>query len=1149
MDIDPKNPAPRHSASISAEPIALSEKQNDLCTRLDGFYAASNKGGTRPSDMFRGALYAIRLSHRTTNPDWMAQAAHSLRDVLYPFYGRGALIKGENAFVQYGAAGNIDALTKDVRTYFGFLTSVAHHNWDQARRNQIAKAVNTSGMRPEPEVFEEIVSGFENVLYRVLRRQLDAHAEIDRFIAQSLNDIPLLRDLLGVNFDARRYFFSAADDRLFDWLLDAGFLKPVSKVPPEASGTPELDYLVKVAAARPDKVIDLMLATPISANSALEVVDRFLWICQDLPADQLARIVPKLRDEKWTALVARLNRSSFGYQRMFRALREANGDEGVLALAEAVLAIRAKEEAESARGELLFNPFYVHDLEYTKVFESVAAVGDTSAELALGVATHVFSEVVRLGGASEHPPFAMSERFSLYDKDLFTIEIGDRQHATHRDNLEDLAALAVLLARRSIGKHCGNAQEARRLFETYIAPMPDSRSTWALRLVVMTLCPSVFASELRAAFSRIFDHTEPTLLTAGAEYYRSLQIAFPALTQEDRADYISRVFTHFASETSEPLAKNIGWKILSSVYSSLGDDERELAAHTCGKPLDPNFSAGPAIGRSQGGWVNPKGPVDLDTISRMSISEIVDRLKKEWSPKRLREQAVPGDFLNPLNAEGMGRLLKADFRRRPAAYLDCAEQFFDRDTLHPQHTYSFLSGIREAIREEKKLGVANWSGLMRLMTRIATSGSIQPFDRVQDDRYSLDIWIAGWEAVHKAMADALEDLLRGTDGAAIMDVEEHRGELLSIISYLIGHADPEAAEEQKGESGSDPFTNAINSVRGEAFQALIWLAYRDASSFPEDASSRVRTPLKAVYEKCLKAESTMAVMFLSGYYLLFMFEYDRAWMAGLLPELFPLDPDKKDLYLAAWEGYLSNKLHPDLFASLEGEYQRAMVLSPAEYTKRRYHTELDEGLATHLALAFVHDASFSIGSPLFDQFWRTDRTDRHGRFVAFIGRYCVLREDADDWATTNNIDVQKIMAFWDWTLVNCQDENTLAAFGFWMKVEAEIFDPLWLAQHIRATMEKTKGAVDWQFGVMQSLRALVSIAPEDVMQTLRLHLYVGRVDDPSNAGWIYVDDNLVAMFKALYASALTKDGITKLINDLLPLRNGQFWRLKEAFAK
>jgi hypothetical protein len=296
----------------------------------------------------------------------------------------------------------------------------------------------------------------------------------------------------------------------------------------------------------------------------------------------------------------------------------------------------------------------------------------------------------------------------------------------------------------------------------------------------------------------------------------------------------------------------------------------------------------------------------------------------------------------------------------------------------------------------------------------------------------------------------------------------------------------------------------------------------------------------------LRTEVTRAVRFLYGYYMLWMYVHDRMWVTGLFPEIFPIDPERKDLYLAAWEGYLSNKLHPDLFAALAEQYNRAIQFDPAQYTKRRYHTGLDNGLATHLALAYAHDSGFSLTSALFQRFWQTGNNQRQEQFIAFIGRYCVLREDADDWSTENEIDLGKLTAFWDWALQNCKKSPALAAFGYWSKVDANIFDRSWLAQHIRLTLEETNGAIDRQFAVMASLRSLVSVAPEQVLESLRLHLLVGRSADPGSAA--YVDDELVALFKELYAMPVVKNGTRKLINDLLPVGNGQFWRLKEAMA-
>lgn len=1099
--------------------------------------------------MFRGALHSIDASNRANNPDWMAQAAHSLRELLYPFWESRGRIRKEKAFAEHGTVGDVDSLTKSVSGYYGFVTSVSHHNWGEACRSPIVKSISGVDKLTETQVFELMALGFESVLFAALRRQLDAHVEIDHYIAAGTRDVALLRELLDVNFDARQYFFAQANNSLFEWLRDHGFLDPIKGSSPDpipvTYRTPELNYLMKVADTYPQGVVDFILATSTAAGQPnLEVIDRFVWICQNLPADQLARVIPKLRAENWIGLVSGLRQTGFGYGRLFERLANARDFASTVALAEAVLAVRPKEES-SKSNDFVFAPFYIDDLEHTKAFESLATIDEAGIEPALALATKILGQIISLSDADQ-PPFASGEPFSLYNKDLFNIEIGDREYSTYRDGVEDLAALIVLLARRCIGSSCDDPPRAKRFYETYLVPLADSRSAWALRLYAMSLCPAIFASELRKAFFRIFESSEPTLLTSGAEYYHALRVGFGALTADARAEYIARVFEEYASDAKLPPAKNMAWRIFSSIGAHLSDGERDRAAKVLGKPLDQRFSPGPAIERAQGGFVSPKGPIDLDALSAIPVPNLVEQLKGDWSPARLNERALPEDFLNPLSGEGMGRLLKADMRKRPQEYLDHAIHFFELDKLDAHYTYSFLRGVIEAIRDDANPVSADWGGLVPLLVRIAESGKLGALDRNSDVRESNYLWLAGWEAIHKAMAEAVEQLLKYKNDKAVLDITPHRAELVSIISYLIEDHDPTPKKEREA-NASDPFTNAINSVRGETLQALVSLIYRDAAGAGERQQAGIADDLKAIYKQCLQAETTMAVKFLFGYLLPDLYWRDPPWVTDLLPDMFPASPDSKDLRFAAWEGYVTKvNLDRNLFHALEGYYEQAIATQPAEYTRRRYHTELDEGLARHLAIAFVYEPSFGYDTPLFQKFWRTIEPKRHSEFVEFIARQCVLRQDISVWAAANKSNIEKIKTFWDWALSNCDEVATLSSFGYWMKVDANVFDQTWLAEHILQTLKKTGGAIDWSFGVIQSLKILAAVAPDAVLETLRLHLERGRVDNPSRPGWVYVDDELVNTFKVLSGATSTKEGTRKLINDLLPLGNGQFWRLKEA---
>lgn len=163
------------------QPPRLSPRQEELCVRLDNFWKTVGYSSfTKPSDMFRGAIYLIRNEQKTINPDWMSQAAHSLREILYPFW------KGEDRKKEYlkrhGSTADEEKLTKDISEYFGFVTSIAHHQLEHARNNPIFGSDKPTKITTE--IFTDSIARFENILFRALRRQLDAHKEIDDILVQ-----------------------------------------------------------------------------------------------------------------------------------------------------------------------------------------------------------------------------------------------------------------------------------------------------------------------------------------------------------------------------------------------------------------------------------------------------------------------------------------------------------------------------------------------------------------------------------------------------------------------------------------------------------------------------------------------------------------------------------------------------------------------------------------------------------------------------------------------------------------------------------------------------------------------------------------------------------------------------------------------------
>ncbi len=152
---------PQPTGATPLPPPSLSPEQQELCRRLDELY---NQYGleVNPSDMFRGAMFVIKPECRS-NPDRIAQAAHSLREIIYPFWSRqvkSVSDKKGNALKKYGS---VFVDEEAVGRVYNQLNDLAHH------RNTLTN-------------FEQVIASFVRVMRHALIRQIDVHKEIDQFL-------------------------------------------------------------------------------------------------------------------------------------------------------------------------------------------------------------------------------------------------------------------------------------------------------------------------------------------------------------------------------------------------------------------------------------------------------------------------------------------------------------------------------------------------------------------------------------------------------------------------------------------------------------------------------------------------------------------------------------------------------------------------------------------------------------------------------------------------------------------------------------------------------------------------------------------------------------------------------------------------------
>lgn len=160
-------------------PVRLTDEQEDLCKRLDEWH---KQGGLKfkPSDMFRGAVFSMRKECES-NPDFISQAAHSLREILYPFQSfhvKKVSYKKVNSLKNFGSV-TVDKnfYNNKIKPLWNQLNDIAHHgvdpHWD--------KSFNFPSFNKTE--FLKLVMEFEKIMNEALTRQLDAHQMLDEVLA------------------------------------------------------------------------------------------------------------------------------------------------------------------------------------------------------------------------------------------------------------------------------------------------------------------------------------------------------------------------------------------------------------------------------------------------------------------------------------------------------------------------------------------------------------------------------------------------------------------------------------------------------------------------------------------------------------------------------------------------------------------------------------------------------------------------------------------------------------------------------------------------------------------------------------------------------------------------------------------------------
>ena len=324
----------------------------------------------------------------------------------------------------------------------------------------------------------------------------------------------------------------------------------------------------------------------------------------------------------------------------------------------------------------------------------------------------------------------------------------------------------------------------------------------------------------------------------------------------------------------------------------------------------------------------------------------------------------------------------------------------------------------------------------------------------------------------------------------------------SVLRPLTDDPDPTVESEARyGGSNMDPFTLAINTVRGQALEATanyaIWV-HRHVEDDPDQPAGFERMPeVREVLDRHLdKAiDPSCAVRAIYGNKFPWLQLVDTGWAAEHVPVIFP--PDEADLlyWEAAWDAYVSySPPYDSVFAALKREYARAITRfnSDGGDRKRSVFGGSDQ-IALHL-MTFYLRGRLDLDDPLLQDFYRTAPRGLRAAALRSVGRGMYVIVDGSVSESPTPIPQEatnRAIALWDSRLQAAQtagdpsaeEPAELAEFGWWFV--SPTFDEDWALTQLQSAL-RLAGSIEVGHLVIKRLEELVAVHPTSVLGALEL---------------------------------------------------------------
>jgi hypothetical protein len=478
-------------------------------------------------------------------------------------------------------------------------------------------------------------------------------------------------------------------------------------------------------------------------------------------------------------------------------------------------------------------------------------------------------------------------------------------------------------------------------------------------------------------------------------------------------------------------------------------------------------------------WSGPTSPKTSADLESVSVEDIVTYLRN-WEPSDASMAPSP---------EGLGRALTQCVAADPRRFAEAAMRFERCDATYVR---ALLMGFNEACRQQLTFP---WNSVLQLCQWVVDQPRV---DLELDPQYG--IRDPGWSWTRRAIAGLLRTALSQTAEEPDYGL---RRTIWDIIRPLTDDPDPTPEDEDRfGGSNMSPVDLSLNTVRGEAMLTAIhyglWIrrcmaksrGIEDLRAAGFDEMPELREVLDQHLD--LLRDPSSAIRSVYGRLYPQLFLIDPNWASENIPKIFPEEDHLQTLRYVAWEAYLVwNRIYDEVFDVLRGEYDRAVDQIDPNTPPETKQADLDLRLTEHVLIMFIRGKlKYGVPNDLLRRFYSNAREDMRSHVIRFIGRD--LRKL--DTSPGDNI-LRRLRSLWTERLAEARAAtpkdsyiSEIASFGWWFVCGK--FEENWALEELRNAINFS-GSVDPRWLVVERLADMSTTRPSDAVDCLRLMVEPG----------------------------------------------------------